>query len=130
MSMGNFVISSVRHIISNNKISDNVLKIRELNVFLNSEFNENAFDFDVKSNNKLTYKKIVTINSSQCEIKKREISFRNGVVSLTYDNKNSTNLLRYVDEFDIYESGNLIFVRILLGDSTFTKIISPMSYSI
>lgn len=130
ISIGNFIIGSVNYIISNGKISNNVLKIRELDVFLNSEFNENAFDFKVKSGSRLTYKKISTVNLSQCEIKQRDISFKNGSIKLTYDNRNSTNLLRGVDRFDVYESGNLIFVKILLGDITLTKIISPMSYSI
>ena len=43
VSMNNYIISSVKYLISNINISTNVLKIRELEVFLNSELNEYAF---------------------------------------------------------------------------------------
>ncbi len=58
VSMNNYIISSVKYLISNINISTNVLKIRELEVFLNSELNEYAFDFKVNSDKKISYKKL------------------------------------------------------------------------
>ncbi|AID44961.1 hypothetical protein SFBSU_006G699 [Candidatus Arthromitus sp. SFB-mouse-SU] len=130
VSMNNYIISSVKYLISNINISTNVLKIRELEVFLNSELNEYAFDFKVNSDKKISYKKIIPISTSQCEVKKRDITFGNGTITLKYDDRNVTNLLKNVDDFRIYKNGNLVFIKILLGDIELIKPISLMSYNI
>lgn len=130
VSMNNYIISSVKYLISNINISTNVLKIRELEVFLNSELNEYAFDFKVNSDKKISYKKIIPISTSQCEVKKRYITFGNGTITLKYDDRNVTNLLKNVDDFRIYKNGNLVFIKILLGDIELIKPISLMSYNI
>ena len=130
VSMNNYIISSVKYLISNINISTNVLKIRELEVFLNSELNEYAFDFKVNSDKKISYKKIIPIRTSQCEVKKRDITFGNGTITLKYDDRNVTNLLKNVDDFRIYKNGNLVFIKILLGDIELIKPISLMSYNI
>ena len=116
--------------ILNNQLSSDTLKMRELEVFLNSEFDEYSFDFKIVSDNKIYYKKIVPISSEKCEVKEREISFKNGVIQLRYDNRNVTNLLRGVQKFEIYNRGKLIFVDIKLNDMKLTKVISSMSYNI
>lgn len=116
--------------ILNNKISSDTLKMRELEIFLTSEFDEYAFDFKVLSDQKIYYKKIVPVNSQRCEVKERELSFKNGNISLRYDNRNRTVLLNKVDKFDIYKRGNLIFVYVKLDNSDLTKIISVTSYNI
>lgn len=128
--MSNFIIGISKTIILNNKISSDTLKMRELEIFLTSEFDEYAFDFKVLSDEKIYYKKIVPVNSKKCEIKERELSFKNGNISLRYDNRNRTVLLNKVDKFDVYKRGNLIFVYVKLDNSDLTKIISVTSYNI
>ena len=128
--ISNFIIGSSKSVILNNQLSSDTLKMRELEVFLNSEFDEYSFDFKVVSDNKIYYKKIVPISSEKCEVKEREISFKNGVIQLRYDNRNVTNLLRGVQKFEIYNIGKLIFVDIELNDMKLTKVISSMSYNI
>lgn len=128
--ISNFIIGSSKGVILNNQLSSDTLKMRELEVFLNSEFDEYSFDFKIVSDNKIYYKKIVPISSEKCEVKEREISFKNGVIQLRYDNRNVTNLLRGVQKFQIYKRGKLIFVDIELNDMKLTKVISSMSYNI
>ena len=128
--ISNFIIGSSKSVILNNQLSSDTLKMRELEVFLNSEFDEYSFDFKIVSDNKIYYKKIVPISSEKCEVKEREISFKNGVIQLRYDNRNVTNLLRGVQKFEIYNIGKLIFVDIELNDMKLTKVISSMSYNI
>lgn len=128
--ISNFIIGSSKSVILNNQLSSDTLKMRELEVFLNSEFDEYSFDFKIVSDNKIYYKKIVPISSEKCEVKEREISFKNGVIQLRYDNRNVTNLLRGVQKFEIYNRGKLIFVDIELNDMKLTKVISSMSYNI
>ena len=101
--ISNFIIGSSKSVILNNQLSSDTLKMRELEVFLNSEFDEYSFDFKIVSDNKIYYKKIVPISSEKCEVKEREISFKNGVIQLRYDNRNVTNLLRGVQKFEIYK---------------------------
>ena len=88
------------------------------------------FDFKVNSDKKISYKKIIPISTSQCEVKKRDITFGNGTITLKYDDRNVTNLLKNVDDFRIYKNGNLVFIKILLGDIELIKPISLMSYNI
>ena len=128
--ISNFIIGSSKSVILNNQLSSDTLKMRELEVFLNSEFDEYSFDFIVVSDNKIYYKKIVPISSEKCEVKEREISFKNGVIQLRYDNRNVTKLLSGVQKFEIYNRGKLIFVDIELNAMNLTKVISSMSYNI
>lgn len=130
LSLNNYIISSVKYLISNINTSTDVLKIRELEAFLDSEFNEYAFDFKMNNENKLSYKKIIPVNTTRCDVKKRDITFGNGTITLKYDDRNITNLLKNVDDFRIYKNGNLVFIKILLGDIELIKPISSMSYNI
>lgn len=63
--MSNFIIGISKTMILNNKISSDTLKMRELEIFLTSEFDEYAFDFKVLSDQKIYYKKIVPVNSQR-----------------------------------------------------------------
>ena len=65
--ISNFIIGSSKSVILNNQLSSDTLKMRELEVFLNSEFDEYSFDFKIVSDNKIYYKKIVPISSEKCE---------------------------------------------------------------
>ncbi len=128
--MSNFIIGASKSIIVSNNISSNVLKLRELEMFLNTEFDKYAFDFKVKSDNKLYYKKIIPVDLTECEIKERELIFSKGTIRLEYDNKNITYLISKINSFRVYARDNLIFLDIKLGGVNLTKIISPMSYDV
>ncbi len=127
--MGNFILGSVNHIVKNDKISNNILKIRQLDIFLDNEINDNSFDFRLKGDDTLVYKKI-TDESSLPEVKDRELRFRGSTLNLMYDNRNRTVLLNNIDEFGFYKSGNLIFMKLILGETEIIRAISNMSYSI
>lgn len=128
--MSNFIIRSSKNLILNSKISSDILKLREFEFFLASEMDEYAFDFKILSNSKISYKRIVPVDYEECEVKEREMSFKNGFVNLKYDNKNTINLLKEVEDFNIYKNGQLIFIDLRLGSQQMTKIISSMSYGI
>ena len=128
--MSNFILGISKTLIVNNKVSSDVLKIRELDMFLHSEFDRFAYDFKIVSNDKITYKKILPDSMTLCEVKKRELSFKGNSVYLNYDDKNTKTLLKNVDSFDIYSRDNLIFIKFVFGTQTLTKIIPEVSYSI
>lgn len=128
--MSNFIITTSKYIITTNKISSDILKLRELEMFLNTEFDRYAFDFKVKSLNKIYYKKIVPIDETECEIKERELIVNNGTLRLEYDGGNYTNLIRNIDNFQIYKRNNLIFLNLELNGLNLVKIVSSMSYGI
>lgn len=128
--MSNFIIGSSKFLITNYKISEDTLKMRELEIFLDSELMKYAFDFEVRPNNSIYYKKIVPIDSKKCEVKERELKFTNGKLQLKYDNRNITNLIRNIDKFNVNKRGDLIFLNITTKYNKLTKVLPQKSYSI
>lgn len=114
----------------NYKISEDTLKMRELEIFLDGELTNYAFDFEITSNNSIYYKKIVPIDSKKCEVKERELKFTNGKLQLKYDNRNVTNLIRNIKEFNVSRRGDLIFLDVVTENNKLTKILPQKSYSI
>lgn len=128
--MSNFILGSSKNLILNSNISSDILNIRQFELFLSSEIDEYAFDFKILSNEKMSYKKILPVNDKECEVREREMTFKNGFLNLKYENKNRINLLNGVKEFNVYKKGKLIFMDLKLGSQRMTKIISSMSYDI